>query len=58
VGVQVQRNLLRGSCNHFAVTAEKGPCVIDGLLGLSLCVCMCVYIHIYIYVCVNIYIYI
>jgi hypothetical protein len=42
--------LVRGCCNHFAVTAEKGPCVVDDLAGLSLCVCvyicMCVYVYI------------
>jgi hypothetical protein len=36
--------ILRGSCIHFTVTAGKGPCVLDGLAGLSLCVCVCVYI--------------
>jgi hypothetical protein len=36
--------LLRGNCNHFAVAADKMPCVGDGLDGLSLCVCMCIYI--------------
>jgi hypothetical protein len=52
--------LVRGSCNYFAVTTEKGPCVIDGLAGLSLCVCVfvCVYVYIYLYMCVYIYIYI
>jgi hypothetical protein len=48
--------LVRGSCNHFAVTADKVPCVVDGHAGLS--VCMCVYICIYIYVCVYMYIYV
>jgi hypothetical protein len=44
--------LVRFSCNHFAVNADKGPCVVDGLAGLSLCVC------IYICVCVCVYVYI
>jgi hypothetical protein len=46
--------LVRGNCNHFTVTAEKGPCVVDGLVGLSLCVC----VYIYIFECVYMYIYI
>jgi hypothetical protein len=37
-------------CNHFAVTAEKGPCVVLGLDGLSLCECECVFVYIYIYI--------
>jgi hypothetical protein len=43
--------VVRGSCNHFAVNADKLPCVVDGFSGMSLCVC--VYIH----VCVYVYIY-
>jgi hypothetical protein len=39
-------DLVRGSCNHFAVKADKGPCVVDGIGGLS----VCVFIYIYIYV--------
>jgi hypothetical protein len=31
--------IMRGFCNHFAVTADKGPCGVDGLTGLSLGVC-------------------
>jgi hypothetical protein len=27
-------------CLHFAVTADKKPCVLDGFAGLSLCVCV------------------
>jgi hypothetical protein len=46
-------NLVRISCNHFAVTADKWPCGLDGLAGLSLCVCVCVYI----YICVCVYTY-
>jgi hypothetical protein len=34
--------LVLGSCNHLAVIADKVPCVVDGLAGLSLCVCVCV----------------
>jgi hypothetical protein len=33
--------LLCGSSNHFAVTADKGPCVVHVLADLSLCVCVC-----------------
>jgi hypothetical protein len=29
------------SCNHFAVTSDKGPCVFDGH-SVCLCVCVCV----------------
>jgi hypothetical protein len=47
-------SLVRGSCNHFAVTADKWPCVVDEFAGLSLCVCMFVYI----YICIYVYIYI
>jgi hypothetical protein len=43
--------LVSGSCNHFALTAEKGPCVVDGL-------CWPVFVCVYIYICVCIYIYI
>jgi hypothetical protein len=42
---------MRVSCNHFAVTAEKGPWVIDGFTVKSQCVCV------YIYICVCVYIY-
>jgi hypothetical protein len=28
---------------------KKGPCVLDGLAGLSLCVCMCIYIYMSVY---------
>jgi hypothetical protein len=45
---------VHGSCNHFVVTVELGPSVLNGLAGLSLCLCVCVYI----YVCIYIYIYI
>jgi hypothetical protein len=48
--------LVRGNCNHFSVTADKGPGVFDGLAGLSLCVC--VYVYIYMCVCLYLYIYI
>jgi hypothetical protein len=41
-----------GYCNHFAVTADKGTRVFDGLDGMSVCVCV------YISVCVYKYIYI
>jgi hypothetical protein len=39
-------SLVRFSCNHFAVTANKLLSVVDGLAGLSLCffVCICIYI--------------
>jgi hypothetical protein len=43
--------LVRCSCNHFAVSSDNVPCVVDGLAGLSVCVCV------YIYMCVYIYIY-
>jgi hypothetical protein len=36
--------LVRGSCNHFAVTADKRPCVLNGFAGLSLCVFVYMYI--------------
>jgi hypothetical protein len=49
--------LVRGSCNHFAVTADKGPCGVGGLSSLSLYVCVCVYIYIIMCVCICIYIY-
>jgi hypothetical protein len=39
-------NLVRGSCNHFGVTAEKMSFVVHGLAGLSLCVCVCVCVYI------------
>jgi hypothetical protein len=52
VGEQVQRILVRGSCNHFAIIADKWPCVVHGHAGLCLCVC------IYIYVCVCLCVYI
>jgi hypothetical protein len=45
-----REDLVRGSCNHFAVTADNGRCVGNGLAGLSLCVCVYVYIYIYIYI--------
>jgi hypothetical protein len=51
-------SLVRGFCNHFAVTADKGPCVVDGFAGFSLCLCVCVYLYIYVCVCVYICIYI
>jgi hypothetical protein len=38
-------NLLRSSCNHFAVTADKEPCGLEGLAGLSLRVSVHVYIY-------------
>jgi hypothetical protein len=44
--------LLRCICNHFAVTADKEPYVVDGIPGLSLCVC----VYIYMFVCVYVYI--
>jgi hypothetical protein len=40
---------VRGSCNHFAVTADKWLCVVNGFDGLSLCVCLYIYVYIYIY---------
>jgi hypothetical protein len=47
-------SLVRISCNNFVATADKGPCVVAGLAGLSMCVyiyiCVCVYIYIYIYI--------
>jgi hypothetical protein len=46
--------LVSGICNHFAVTADNEPCVLDGLAGLSVCVCG--FIYIYVCVCVCIYI--
>jgi hypothetical protein len=49
-------SLVRGNCNHFAVTADKVPCVVDGLAGLSVCVCVCVYIYMCVCVCMYIYI--
>jgi hypothetical protein len=45
---------VRSSCNHFDVTADKGPCVVDGFSGQYLCVC----VYIYICVCEYVYIYI
>jgi hypothetical protein len=48
--------LVHGCCNHFAVTADKGPCVVHGLAGLSVCIRVCTYI--YMCVCVYLYIYI
>jgi multisubunit Na+/H+ antiporter MnhF subunit len=45
--------LVRGICNNFVVTGDKGPCVVNGLAGLSMCVCVCIYI----FVCVCVYIY-
>jgi hypothetical protein len=48
-------DLVLGSCIHFAVTADKRPCVVDGFDGLSLC--GCVRIYIYVCVCMCIYIY-
>jgi hypothetical protein len=48
--------LLRGSCNHFAVTADKRLCMVDELAGLFLCVrvsiyiCVCVCVYMYIYI--------
>jgi hypothetical protein len=44
--------LLGGSCNHFTLTADKMPCVVDGIAGLSVCA------YVYIFLCVYIYIYI
>jgi hypothetical protein len=41
---------VRGSCNHFAVIAEKGLCVVDGLTDLSLCVCVYIYVFVYMYI--------
>jgi hypothetical protein len=44
--------LVRCICKYFALNAEKGPCVVDGFPGLSLCVCVyvCVYIYMYMYI--------
>jgi hypothetical protein len=42
-----------GSCNNFAVTAEKRPCVVDGFSAQYLCVC--VYIYMCVYICIYIY---
>jgi hypothetical protein len=52
-------DLVRGSCNHFAVIADKWPCVLDGLAGPSMCVRMCIYIcvcvYVYIYILIKVY---
>jgi hypothetical protein len=48
-------SLVRDSCNHLIVTADKGPCVVDGFTGLSLCVC--IYICVCLRICIYIYIY-
>jgi hypothetical protein len=42
--------ILRCSCNHFAVTADKGRCVVNGYAGLSVCVCIYICVYMYIYV--------
>jgi hypothetical protein len=47
-GFMCNEFLLRFSCNHFAVTAERGPCVVDTLAGRSLSVCVCIYICVFI----------
>jgi hypothetical protein len=48
---------VRGICNHFAVTADKEPSLINGLAVLF-SVCLCVYIYINECVCIYIYIYV
>jgi hypothetical protein len=45
----------RGSCNHFAVTADTLLCVVDGLAGLSLCVYVYIYVCVCVYICIYIY---
>jgi hypothetical protein len=55
---QCSEVLVRSWCNHLEVTADKRPCVVDWLAGLSLCVCVCVYVYINLCVCICIYIYI
>jgi hypothetical protein len=47
-------SLMRGSCNHFAVTAVQKQFVVDGLAGLSECVCVYVCIYIYVFMCIYI----
>jgi hypothetical protein len=37
---------VRGISNHFVVTEDKRPCVLDGLAGPILCVCDCVCVYI------------
>jgi hypothetical protein len=56
-GRKCSEYLVRGICNHFAVTADKGPCVLYGFACLSLCVCVCVYINMCMCMCICIYIY-
>jgi hypothetical protein len=46
VGAQVKRSSLCDICNHFSVTADKLPCVVDGLAGPSLFVCVSVLVYI------------
>jgi hypothetical protein len=41
--------LVSCSCNYFAVTSDKGPCVVDRAAGLPLCVCVRVYMYIHIH---------
>jgi hypothetical protein len=40
-------SLMLGSCNKFAVTADKGPCLVHGLAGMPLYVCVCVCVCVY-----------
>jgi hypothetical protein len=49
---------VRNSCIYFAVTENKGPCLVDVLAGLFLCVCMCINILMCVCLCVYMYIYI
>jgi hypothetical protein len=52
MGAKCSEVLVRGSCIHFAVTADKEPCVVDGLPTLSLYLCL----YIYVCVCISVYI--
>jgi hypothetical protein len=59
VGAEFSESLVRCSCNYFAVTAAKKPCVEHGLafMSLSVCVCVCVCIYICVCMCICVYIY-
>jgi hypothetical protein len=45
----VQRISRASSCNHFDITADKGPCVVFEFAGLCLCVCVCINICVCVY---------
>jgi hypothetical protein len=45
--------LVRGSCNLFAVTADKWPCVVLGHAFLSHCVSVYIYVCLCVCVCVS-----